>query len=167
MVRPTVLALLLALAAAPAAAQDEEDWDLPDEQDAGAARRLYITAWGGEAFETGGSGRSGTALGGEVVWAFDALDVGLWANGYRNLRDARGEWSPVLLLRLTERFETRRGLEAAISFGLGAARPDDWRAWFQLALGARLDLGPAFLAGELSFEEYDLLRLAAGLGVRF
>jgi hypothetical protein len=30
----------------------------------------------------------------------------------------------------------------------------------------RLDLGPMFLAGELSFEQEQLLRLSGGLGVK-
>ena len=54
-----------------------------------------------------------------------------------------------------------------IALGLGAARPDAWQAWFQFAFGLRLGLGPLFLAGELGFEQLDLFRLAAGLGVRF
>jgi hypothetical protein len=72
-----------------------------------------------------------------------------------------------VMLRLVNRFQTGRGLEATFGFGLGAARPDDWVAWFQVALGVRLDLGPAFVGGELAFEQYDVLRLAGGVGLRF
>jgi hypothetical protein len=50
---------------------------------------------------------------------------------------------------------------------VGAGRPRGWRAWYQLAIGMRVPLGPLFLAGELAFEQYDLLRLGGGLGVAF
>jgi len=72
----------------------------------------------------------------------------------------------VVLARVTQRFQTRRGLDATFTFGAGAARQVDWKAWFQVALGLRLDLGPIFLAGELGFEQDGLLRLGAGVGVR-
>jgi hypothetical protein len=36
-----------------------------------------------------------------------------------------------------------------------------------VALGGRATFGPMFVAGEIAFEQYDLLRLAAGLGVGF
>ncbi len=39
--------------------------------------------------------------------------------------------------------------------------------FFQVALGLRLDLGPLWLGGELAFERYNLLRLLAGVGVKF
>lgn len=173
-----VVSTLLAAAPAPAVdlaagwargarlAQGEE-WELPPEDEDEGRRRVRLSLWGGEAFDTGGNGRSSTLLGGEAAWAFDSLDLGAAGYGYRSLRDAEREWTPVLLLRLTERFRTRRGVEAAFTFGVGAGRPDDWVAWFQVALGVRIDLGPLFLGGELAFEQYDLLRLAAGLGVAF
>jgi hypothetical protein len=146
----------------------QEEWeDLPyDEEEEGRAR-LLLSAWGGEALDAGGAGRGSTLLGGEVAWAFDPLDLGVAGYGYRKLVDAEREWTPVLLLRLTQRFRTRRGVDAAFSLGVGAGRPDDWMAWFQVALGVRVSLGPVFLGGELAFEQYDLLRLAAGLGVGF
>jgi hypothetical protein len=64
-----------------------------------------------------------------------------------------------------QRFPMRSGVEATFALGLGAARPRTWEAWFQVALGVRLPLGPLFLGGELAFERGDLLRLSAGLGV--
>lgn len=175
------LALSACLSAAPSApaaaapvldrrafAQEDDEGSPYDEgDDADETDRLRLSAWGGEALDSGGSGRGSAILGGEVAWAFDALDLGVAGYGYRELVDAAREWTPVLLLRLTERFPTRRGLEAAFSFGVGAARPDDWEAWFQVALGIRVDLGPVFLGGEIAFEQRDLLRLAAGLGVAF
>ena len=169
---PLVLALALAAGPGLAAAQDEpvpdeqeRDWDEPPRE------RLLLSVWGGRAIDTSGirgDDRSGGLLGGEVAWAFSAVDVGLAGYAYRGLAGGGSrDLAPVLLLRLTERFETRRGLEASVTFGAGAARPVSWVAWFQLALGVRLDLGPMFLAGEIAFEQYDLVRLAGGVGVKF
>lgn len=156
------LALLLTLAAGQADPWEEEDWD-----DEPARERLILTAWGGNGWETGRrDGGSFGLVGGEVAWAFESIDVGVAGYGYR-LPDEANAWTPVLLLRLTNRFQTANGLEATFGFGLGAARPDDWVAWFQVALGVRLDLGPAFVGGELSFEQYDVVRLAGGVGLRF
>jgi hypothetical protein len=166
-VRALLLAALVAVAPALAAAQDEDLDDEAQEEDGRNARRLSVIAWGGQGFDTSGTGKSGARFGGEVTWAFDSLDVGLAGYGYRRLRDATREWTPVTLVRLTQRFETARGLDAAVTLGLGAARPDDWVAWFLFGLGLRLDLGPMFLAGELAFEQRDQLRLMAGLGARF
>lgn len=151
----------------PREALAQEQWELPPEEDEEGGKRVLLSVWGGEAFATGGNGRSSALLGGEAAWAFESLDLGVAGYGYRSLIDAKREWTPVLLLRLTQRFHTRRGLEAAFTFGVGAGRPDDWMAWFQVALGVRVNLGPLFLGGELAFEQYDLLRLAAGLGVAF
>ncbi len=161
-----VALLALALAAAPlgAAAQDA-GWDEP-EAEAPRDHRLMLSAWGGQAFTTGASGRGSSVLGGEVGWAFDAIDVGVAGYGYRGLRLDSTSVEPVLLLRLTERFQTARGLDAALTFGAGGARAEHWIAWFQVALGIRLDLGPLFLGGELAFEQYDLLRLVGGIGVK-
>ena len=141
------LLLALALAAAPALAtaqeegdEQERDWDEPGRE------RLLLTAWGGQAFDTSrvrGDDRSGALFGGELAWAFPSVDVGVAGYGYRGLAGGGSrDTAPVLLLRLTERFETRRGLEASFGFGVGAARPRGWVAWFQVALGVRLDLGP-------------------------
>ena len=147
-----------------ATAQDEYGWEGSDEEDGGP--RLFITAWGGEAFDVGGGdGDSGAAFGGEVAYALGFGDLGLWGSAYK-IRNGGQEWAPIALLRLTNRFATRRGLEAAFTFGVGAGRPANWRVWFQVALGLRLDLGPMFLAGELAFEQDQLLRLSGGLGVK-
>jgi hypothetical protein len=148
---------------ASANAQDEYGWEGGDEED--RAPRLFITAWGGEAFAIGsGDTRSGSAFGGEVAYALPFGDLGLWGSAYKiGERDA---WAPIALLRLTNRFPAGRGVEAAFTFGVGAGRPQDWRLWFQVALGIRLDLGPMYLAGELSFEQEQLLRLSGGLGVK-
>jgi hypothetical protein len=162
-----VLPLLLAasLAAAPLA---QEEWETRGgEEEDGRRPHLLLTVWGGEALGSGGTGRSSGFFSGEAAWAFNAVDVGIAASGYRALRDADRTWTPVLLARFTQRFKTRRGFEAAFGFGFGAGRPDGWIGWYQVALGARVPLGPLFLAGELAFEQYDLLRLGAGLGVAF
>lgn len=143
---------------------DEYGWEGGDEEE--RAPRLYITAWGGEAFDVGGDdGDGGPAFGGEVAYALGFGDLGLWASAYK-IRNDGEDWAPIALLRLTNRFPTRRGIEAAFTFGVGAGRPSDWRVWFQVALGLRLDLGPMFLAGELSFEQEQLLRLSGGVGVK-
>ncbi len=157
---------LLASQAAPPLAQEE--WDAPyGEDDVEDAPRLFLVAWGGEALDEAGSGRSSALLGGEVAWAFSALDLGVAGYGYRRLAEAEREWTPVALVRLVQRFRTRAGLEATFAIGLGAGRPDGWTAWYQVALGGRATFGRLFVAGELSFEQYDLLRLAAGLGLAF
>jgi hypothetical protein len=159
-------AAALAPAARPLAQEDwENGWD-DDDGDDEDAPRLFLTAWGGEALDEGGGGHSSSIVGGEAAWAFRSLDLGLAGYGYRGLVDAR-EWTPVALVRLAQRFRTRAGIEATLALGIGAGRPDGWTAWYQLALGGRATFGRMFVAGEISFEQYDLLRLAAGLGVAF
>ncbi len=157
--------LALSLATAPLA----QEWDEGDFEEGrgGDEPRIHLVAWGGEVLEDGGGGRSSSFLGGEAAWAFEGLDLGLAAYGYRELPRSTRAWTPVVLVRLAQRFRTRRGLEASFGIGVGAARTDGWEAWFQAALGVRLRLGPAFVAGELAFEQVDLLRLGAGIGVSF
>jgi len=165
---PLALAAIAAVSTAPAAARAQ--WGDEDEAYAPARRpRLSFTLVGGEAFALNTDAAvSGGVAGGEVAYAFDAIEVGVLAQAYRIRATPSRAWSPVTLLRLTERFETRRGIEASFTFGFGAGELTHWTAWYQVALGARLSLSSSlFLAGELSFEQYDLLRLAAGLGVRF
>jgi hypothetical protein len=165
--------LALALAAAPpdAALRAEplaqEEYEGPFEDGEEGRPRVLLSAWGGEVLDDAGSGKSSGFLGAEVAYAFEAIDVGLAGYGYRDLADAERAWTPVVLVRLTQRFRTRRTVEAAFSLGVGAGRPDDWEAWYQVALGIRVGYGPMFLAGELAFEQGDLLRLGAGLGVAF
>jgi hypothetical protein len=162
-VRALLAALLLA---APAAALADYD-PFEDQPPGDERRRLSVTAWGGELLGLTRSGRQDAAhVGGEVAWSFDALDVGVLGQAAR-LHTGTSDWSPMALLRLTERFETRQGVDATFTLGVGAAREETWKAWFQVALGVRVDLGPLFLAGELGSEQGDLFRLAAGLGARF
>ncbi|HSD21450.1 MAG TPA: hypothetical protein VLC54_15495, partial [Anaeromyxobacter sp.] len=63
-------------ALAGANAQDEYGWEGSDEED--GSPRLFITAWGGQAFDVGGGdGHSGSAFGGEVAYALGFGDLGL------------------------------------------------------------------------------------------
>jgi hypothetical protein len=162
-------AVALSLLATQAPPLAQEEWgEAPWEEDeAEEAPRLFLTAWGGEALGEVGGGQSSAMLGGEVAWAFRALDLGLAGYGYRRLADAEREWTPVALVRLVQRFRTRAGLEATFALGIGGGRPDGWTAWYQVALGGRAMFGPMFVSGEISFEQYDLLRLAGGLGLAF
>jgi hypothetical protein len=158
-----LFALLLASAPLAAAAQDEEEI-YPV---APAPPRLYLTAWGGALVDTGGQFPAAGFGGAEVAWAFDALDVGVLAQGYRLGDRARTPWTPVILGRILQRFETRRGLEATLGIGIGAGRTDHWIGWFQFAVGLRIYEGPLFIAGEFGFEQLDLFRISAGIGARF
>ncbi len=158
-----LFALLLASAPLAAAAQDEEEI-YPV---APAPPRLYLTAWGGALVDTGGQFPAAGFGGGEVAWAFDALDVGVLAQGYRLGHRARTPFTPVILGRILQRFETRRGLEATLGIGVGAGRTDHWIGWFQFAVGLRIYEGPFFIAGEFGFEQLDLFRIAGGVGARF
>jgi hypothetical protein len=161
-------ALALSLVAAQAAPLSQGEWEGSwEEDDPEEEPRLFLSVWGGEALDEAGAGRASAMLGGEVDWAFRTLDLGVAGYGYRRLSDAEREWTPVALVRLVQRFRTRAGLEATFALGLGAGRPDGWTAWYQVALGGRATFGPLFVGGELSFEQYDLLRLAAGVGLAF
>jgi len=95
------------------------------------------------------------------------VDVGLEALAYRGAGDTRNDWARIGLVKLTQRFAMRRGLEATFSIGVGAARTPAWVGWYQVALGMRVPLGPIFVGAELSFEQLDILRVAGGLGVAF
>jgi hypothetical protein len=158
-----VAALLVGLALGQAV---DDPW--ASEEDPGDRRhRVSISAWGGNAWDIGNQGGASAAVvGGEVAYAFRSLDIGLAGYGYR-LPDEERSWTPVGLVRLINRFPTGNGVEATFALGVGAARPAGWQAWFQVALGVRVDLGRAFVGGELSFEQNNLLRLAGGLGVKF
>ena len=162
-VRARLAALLVAAVPALAMAQEE---DQPYAEPLYAAR-FHVTAWGGSALDTTATSPGAAHVGGEVAYAFEAADLGILAAGYRLGDRARTPWAPVVLARYLQRFETRRGLEATLGFGLGVGRTKSWIGWYQVALGVRLLEGPFFIAGEIGFEQLDLLRLAAGVGVRF
>ncbi len=166
--RPADLGLAAPRLELPLRAQHDDDYDEPQYEDEERRQpHLLLSGWAGEGLARGGSGRSSSFYGGEVAWAFPSVDLGVAASWYRSLRDATRQWTPVVLTRLTQRFMTRRGFEAAFSIGFGAGRPTGWIGWYQVALGVRLPIGPLFLGGELAFEQYDIIRLGAGLGVGF
>jgi hypothetical protein len=145
----------------------QEDWDEDQPQADERHPHVHLSVWGGEAVTNGGSGRSSSFGSVEVAWLFSQVDLGVAVSEYRSFRDATREWTPVFLTRLTQRFKTRAGVEAAFTVGFGAGHPAGWIGWYQLAIGLRVPLGPVFFGGELAFEQYDILRLGAGLGVAF
>jgi hypothetical protein len=127
--------------------------------------RLRLAAWGGTLLDVD-DGPNVPFAGGQLSWAFPSVDLGVLAAAYRFGEERAGrEWGPVILARIDRRFQARPGVEALLGFGAGAARERDWGAWFQLAFGFRLTLGPAFVGGELGFEEEQLFRLGATVGV--
>jgi hypothetical protein len=161
---PPVHALLLALALA---AAQGEDWEQGTSYEEERTPRVFFSVWGGEAFDIASQhGGNAPVAGAEVAYAFDFGELGVAGYGYE-LHDVHARYTPVALLRLTNRFETRRGLDATFTLGFGAGRPDHWVTWYQIALGLRLNLGPIWLGGELAFEQYNLLRLLGGVGVKF
>ncbi len=163
-VRAWALAFLVASAPLPASAQDEDGEGYAEPT---SSPHLHLTGWGGTLIDTGGEFPAAGLAGGEVAWAFETLELGALAQGYHLGRRARTPWSPVILARIRQRFETRRGLDAIVSLGIGAGRVDHWETWFQFAVGLRLYAGPVFVTGEVGFERLDLFRLAGGVGVAF
>ncbi len=162
-----MIAALLALALV--AAQADDPYADEAEPEAEHPPRVLVAVWGGSAIATGGdsAGHSSSLAGAEVAWAFDQLDVGVAGYEYRRLPDATREWSPVAMVRLTQRLDVRRNLQAAFTLGLGAGRVEHWEAWYQIAFGFRAGSGPLFVAGEFGLEQLNQIRLAAGVGVRF
>ena len=167
------LALALTLAAAqlpgeelpPVEAEEEPTFVIEPHEP-----RLDLTVWGGAGWMGGGSGTRSQTWGAEATWRFDALDLGIFGGCYELRTDAVGGvvpayFAPIYLARIGQRFETRNGLLASFTFGVGTLKETEWRSWFQVAIGARATFGPAFLAGELAFESDDFVRLALGLGV--
>jgi hypothetical protein len=157
-----VLPLLLALAlAAPPELEGDEEPAPPE------PGRWTLSATGGAAIPVGGSGGATAPIAGaELAFDLGFADVGLLAQAYRLGTEGAAPWSPVLLARLEERFETLRGAEAFLAVGLGAGKPSYWTAWYQLSLGMALRQGPITLGLEVGFEQQDLLRLAGSIGWR-
>lgn len=147
-----------------AGSEPDDDEDLAEE--AGRSGPV-IAAVGGvavEAFQA--RGRSFPFAGAQLGWAFGDMEIGALVQAYHFGDAAVAPWSPVLLLRLDQRFETARGVSADLGLGVGAGRVDEWKAWFQVTLGVRLEQGPLILGAELGFEQNQLLRLAASVGLR-
>ena len=165
---PSLVLLLLALGA-PALAAAQEDEDTYSEGPGPSEHHLYLSALGGTLLDLQSGHGSAALFGAEVSYSLPFIDVGILAQAYKldSSRSVHGT-TPVLLLRLEQSFETARGLDAVLAFGMGAARTrqTSWEAWFQFAIGLRLGVGPLFIAGELGFEQLNLFRLAAGIGVR-
>jgi hypothetical protein len=157
-----VLATVLAAAlAATQAAPFEEDLAFEEER----SGRLRVGAWSGALYATDDQDWVPFG-GGEVGWSFGTLGLGVLGQAYRFGRErADAEWGPVVLGRLEQRFESARGLEASLALGIGAAKLRDWQAWFQLAFGFRLVRGPVYVGGELGFEQEQLFRLGATVGL--
>jgi hypothetical protein len=164
-VPPRLLALALAAWPLAAPAQDEETFS-----ESPPREHFRLTGWGGGLLNLQGSRPGAGFYGGQLTWSFSFIDLGVLAQAYSLDRSrSQRDWTPVLLLRIEQSFETRRGLEAVLAIGVGAAhtgRANDWQAWYQFAIGLRLGLGPLFLAAEAGFEQLDLFRLGAGIGVR-
>ncbi len=160
-----MLPLLLAMALlAPADQPGDDDEDVMEEP---GPSGLVLGVVGGVAIEAFKAGGRTFEFGGvQVGWAFGDLELGGLAQLYKFGSAAVTPWSPVLLLRLDQRFETARGVSADLGLGLGAGRTDRWQAWYQATLGVRLDQGPLFLGAELGFEQNALLRLGASVGFR-
>jgi hypothetical protein len=158
-----VLPLLLALALAVPPDPDEDE-----EPAAPEPARWTLSATGGAAIPVGSAGGATAPFAGaEIAFDLGFADVGLLAQAYRLGTEGAPPWSPVLLARLEERFETLRGAEAFLAFGIGAGRPRAWTVWYQLSLGVALRQGPLSLGLEVGFEQQDLLRLAGSIGWRF
>jgi hypothetical protein len=150
----------------PVAAQDDDEYTFtapPPDRD-----HFHLSALGGVLFATSGPSDTYEFAGVEAAFVLESMDLGILAQGYHlGTRRANAEWSPVILARFLNRFETARGVEATFGLGIGAGRATGWTAWYQLVLGLRISEGPIFLTGEVGFEQLDLFRLAGGLGVRF
>jgi hypothetical protein len=147
---------------------EEQQWgDEQPDQEEGPRKHVMLSVWGGEALANGGTGRSSGVFAAEVAWVFSSVDLGLQGARYRSLREGNQLWTPVVMTRLTQRFMTGHGIEAAFTLGFGAGKPSGWIAWYQAALGMRVPLGPVFLGGELAFEQYSIIRLTGGLGLAF
>ena len=107
-VRARLLALLLLLPLAAAGQDDEPTYSEPE-----VGERFHVVGWGGTLLDLRGDSSGAGHVGGEVAYSFESLDVGILGEGYRlNPSRAKRPWTPVVLLRLEQRFETRRGLEA-------------------------------------------------------
>lgn len=156
--------LALALLAHPDPAADEDEEEVVEE---GGPSGLVLAAVAGvavEAFQA--NGRTFPFGGVQVGWAFGDMEVGALAQAYHFGDAAVTPWSPVLLLRIDQRFRTARGVSADLGLGVGAGRVDTWKAWFQATLGVRLEQGPLLLGAEVGFEQNQLLRLGASIGFR-
>jgi hypothetical protein len=161
----TILALALA-GAGPVADRDDEplDDDEPVYHEP-SAPRLRVGGTGGMIYDVHAQ-KILPFVGGEVAWAFEHFDVGVLGQAYRfGTPRASSTWTPVVLARFEQRFETRRDLEAIAGIGIGAGKERGWAPWFQFTAGFRALAGPLFLGGEFGFEQDRFFRLGATAGV--
>lgn len=158
---PIVLALALLAQPDPA---DLDDEDVVEEAGPSGLVLAAVAGVAIEAFQA--NGRTFPFAGAQLSWAFGDLELGALVQAYRFGDAAVTPWSPVLLVRMDQRFETARGVSANLGLGVGAGRVDEWKAWFQATLGVRLEQGPLILGAELGFEQNQLLRLGASIGLR-
>jgi len=162
---------MLAAAAVALLALQSGAWDDDEPRyDESRPGRLTLGLLGGGASLLDGSGRTSPWVGGEVGWDFQSTSLSLLVEGhhYGDPLLATQTWTPVALLRLAQRFETRRGVDAAIIIGLGTGRPDrHWTLWYQVALAIRLHAAPFFVQAEAGFERDDFVRFGGGAGVAF
>jgi hypothetical protein len=157
-----IAAALLALQAA--------SWD--DELPEYVEQRPHVqlSLWGGGATLLDRGGGTTPFLGAEAGWLFSQQTLSLLFDAHRYGADlSTRTWTPVALVRLEQRFETQRGLEAALVVGIGAGKPErSWIAWYQFGLGVRLLLGdPFFVKGELGFERDNFFRFGGAVGLSF
>jgi hypothetical protein len=130
-------------------------------------RHWSILGWGGAGFKVDATGETPPLAGLEASYALELMDVGILQQAYQLKENGHYRVVPATLLRVEERFETRRGLDAVLAFGLGGAKAAQWELWYHIALGLRLNLGPVIIGGEVGFEQFELLRLAGCAGISF
>lgn len=162
---------MLAAAAAALIALGAGAWDEDEPRwSEGREGRLTLKLLGGGSSILDGSGHTSPWLGGEVGWDFTSTTLSLLAEGHRygDRSLASRTWTPVGLVRLAQRFEAARRVEAALVIGLGAGKPrSSWTLWYQLAFWVRLGADPFFLALEAGFERDSFARYGGGVGVSF
>jgi hypothetical protein len=134
-VLPLALALSLALQASTDWDGDEPRWDAPVE------RHLELGVWGGSSLDLQRGGGFAPWAGAELGWRFTESAVSLLFEGHRYGTDrADRAWTPVILARVEQRFETLRGLQGTFAFGAGAGRSSFAPSW---ASSARATCGSA------------------------
>lgn len=164
-------ALVLALAAAQTTPTPPAPEDEPVEYHE-QTPRWRIQGWGGGGFPQADFNSPVPLLGLQLTRAFEDMDVGLVAQTY-GLDFVQDGWLGAAMLRVEQKFETRRGIEATLSFGFGAAAEPlgggriGWGFWYNVALGMRWFEGPIMWGGELGFEQSFVIRAALTAGYRF
>jgi len=130
---------------------------------------VQLSLWGGGATLLDRGGGTTPFLGVEAGWLFAEQTLSVLFDAHRYGQDLSSHaWTPVLLARLEQRFESQRGLQASLILGIGAGRPErSWIAWYQFGLGVRLVGDPFFVKGELGIERDNFLRFGGAVGLSF